>query len=213
MCSSDLTKKRLVKKKVSHQKRKVFSPLRQGNVTTALLLQSKAPLDKKEALKSKIQDILSGRSRFIIRKTPARPRGGQGSGTSTNSEGEESPRSQTKVTEKDRGVSLGKEEVKDNRYVSGGESAAGARKETSGISSQGKPEENGHAEGEPQGKTSSKKKGKGKKEGKGKKGKGRGKKSNRETSDKDKKAMKEFVEALKGNRRLLVSGDLISMFC
>ncbi|XP_062334644.1 coiled-coil domain-containing protein 80 [Osmerus eperlanus] len=197
-----VTKKRLVKKKVSHQKRKVFSPLRQGNVTTALLLQSRAPLDKKEALKSKIQDILSGRSRFIIRKTPARPRAGQGLGTSTNSEGEE-PSSQTKVTEKDRGVSAGKEGVKSNSYVSGGESSAGARRETSGISSQGKPEENRHAEGEPQEKNSSKKKGKGKKEGKGKKGKGRGK-SNRETSEKDKKAMNEFVEALKGNRRLLV---------
>lgn len=50
-------------------------------------------------------------------------------------------------------------------------------------------------------KQSSKKKGKGKK---GKKGKGRGKKSNREASDKDKAALREFLDSLKGTRRLMV---------
>lgn len=50
-------------------------------------------------------------------------------------------------------------------------------------------------------KQSSKKKGKGKK---GKKGKGRGKKSNREFSEKDKTALKEFLDKLKGARRLMV---------
>lgn len=50
-------------------------------------------------------------------------------------------------------------------------------------------------------KQSSKKKGKGKK---GKKGKGRGKKSNREASEKDKTALKEFMDNLKGTRRLMV---------
>lgn len=50
-------------------------------------------------------------------------------------------------------------------------------------------------------KQSSKKKGKGKK---GKKGKGRGKKSNRETSEMDKTALKEFIDNLKGTRRLMV---------
>lgn len=52
-------------------------------------------------------------------------------------------------------------------------------------------------------KNSSKKKGKGKK---GKRGKGRGRKSNRETSERDKRVMKEFVDSLKGRRRLMVSG-------
>ncbi len=50
-------------------------------------------------------------------------------------------------------------------------------------------------------KQSSKKKGKGKK---GKKGKGRGKKSNREASERDKTALKEFLDSLKGTRRLMV---------
>lgn len=50
-------------------------------------------------------------------------------------------------------------------------------------------------------KQSSKKKGKGKK---GKKGKGRGKKSNREASEKDKEALKNFLDSLKGTRRLMV---------
>ncbi|XP_030004348.1 coiled-coil domain-containing protein 80 isoform X2 [Sphaeramia orbicularis] len=45
-----------------------------------------------------------------------------------------------------------------------------------------------------------KKKGK----GKGKKGKGRGKKSNRDASEKDKAALKEFLESLKGSRRLML---------
>ncbi|TNN71366.1 Coiled-coil domain-containing protein 80 [Liparis tanakae] len=47
----------------------------------------------------------------------------------------------------------------------------------------------------------SKKKGKGKK---GKKGKARGKKSNREVSEKDKSALKEFLNNLKGTRRLML---------
>ena len=50
-------------------------------------------------------------------------------------------------------------------------------------------------------KQSSKRKGKGKK---GKKGKGRGKKSNREASEKDKTALKTFLDSFKGSRRLMV---------
>lgn len=50
-------------------------------------------------------------------------------------------------------------------------------------------------------KQSSKRKGKGKK---GKKGKGRGKKSNREASEKDKTALKAFLDSFKGSRRLMV---------
>lgn len=47
----------------------------------------------------------------------------------------------------------------------------------------------------------SKKKGKGKK---GKKGKGRGKKSHQEASEKDKNALKDFLDHFKGKRRLMV---------
>lgn len=58
-------------------------------------------------------------------------------------------------------------------------------------------------------KQSSKKKGKGKK---GKKGKGRGKKSNREASETDLTALKEFLDSLKGTRRLMVR-FLHPVFC
>lgn len=65
------------------------------------------------------------------------------------------------------------------------------------------------AKDDTQEKQGSKKKGKGKK---GKKGKGRGKKSNREASEKDKTALKEFVDSLKGARRLMVRAFPFS-FC
>lgn len=59
-----MTKKRKMKKKI-------LSPQRRGNLTSVVALQIKPTLDVKAALKSKIQDILSGRSRFVIRKVPA----------------------------------------------------------------------------------------------------------------------------------------------
>lgn len=48
----------------------VLSPQRAGDVTSVVASQ-RQPLDKKAALRSKIQDILNGKSRFVIRKTPA----------------------------------------------------------------------------------------------------------------------------------------------
>lgn len=50
-------------------------------------------------------------------------------------------------------------------------------------------------------KQSAKKKDKGKK---GRKGKGRGKKSNRDVSEKDRAALKEFLDTFRGTRRLMV---------
>lgn len=76
-----------------------------------------------------------------------------------------------------------------------------------GQNSEDKTEPN--AKDDPQEKHSSKKKGKGKK---GKKGKGRGKKSNREASEKDKAALKDLLDKLKGSRRLMVRSfyDILS---
>lgn len=65
----------------------------------------------------------------------------------------------------------------------------------------GEDKKEGNVNEDRQEKQSSKKKGKGKK---GKKGKGRGKKSNREASEKDKTALKEFLDTLRGTRRLMV---------
>lgn len=57
-------------KRKKMMKKMMLSPQRRGNVTSVVASQKK-PLDKKAALKSKIQDILSGRSRFVIRKEPS----------------------------------------------------------------------------------------------------------------------------------------------
>lgn len=48
----------------------VLSPQSGGNGTSSVVSQRK-PLDKKAVVKSKIQDILNGRSRFVIRKGSA----------------------------------------------------------------------------------------------------------------------------------------------
>lgn len=84
-------KRKRMKKKV------VLSPQRRGNVTSVVTLQRRPPLDKKAALRSKIQDILSGRSRFVIRKAPAvgstkgKDSSGGGRGTSNGLERVHSP--------------------------------------------------------------------------------------------------------------------------
>lgn len=61
------TKKKIVMKRKKMKKKMVLSPQKRGNVTS-VVAQRKPPLDKKAALKSKVQDILSGRSLFVIRK-------------------------------------------------------------------------------------------------------------------------------------------------
>ena len=54
------------------KRKTVLGALRGGNVTTVDAAEAlrKPPMDRKAALRSKIQDILMGRSRFVIRKTP-----------------------------------------------------------------------------------------------------------------------------------------------
>ncbi|XP_070781139.1 coiled-coil domain-containing protein 80 [Enoplosus armatus] len=181
------TKKVLVTRK-KMKKKMVLSPQRRGNVTS-VVAQRKPPLDKKAALKSKIQDILSGRSRFVIRKVPAvgSTRGKDSSnGGRATSNGQEKVHGPPSVSEvkKDRPDSAVEEEGK---KIHGGKNR------------EDKKEEN--VKDDTQEKQSSKKKGKGKK---GKRGKGRGKKSNREASEKDKTALKELLDSLKGTRRLML---------
>lgn len=62
-------------------KKIVLSPHTRGNITSVVTLQRKGPVDKKVALKSKIQDILNGRSRFVIWKKPAETAKGKESGS------------------------------------------------------------------------------------------------------------------------------------
>ncbi|XP_075960944.1 coiled-coil domain-containing protein 80 [Anarhichas minor] len=186
------TKKKVVMKRKKMKKKMIRSPQRGGNVTSVVALQRKPPMDKKAALKSKIQDILSGRSRFVIRKAPAAgsTRGkGSSSGGRTSSNGQERVHSPPSVSKSN-------DEVKKDRPVSAVEEG---KIRNGGKNSEDKKEQN--VKDDTQEKQRSKKKGKGKK---GKKGKGRGKKSNREPSEKDKTALAEFLNALKGTRRLML---------
>ncbi|KAL7376339.1 hypothetical protein ABVT39_005991 [Epinephelus coioides] len=189
------SKKKVVMKRKMTKKKIVLSPQRRGNVTSIMAIQRKPPLDKKAALKSKIQDILSGRSRFVIRKAPTvgSTKGKDlSSGSRATSIGQEKVHSPPPAPP----VSKSNEEVKKVRpdpAVEEGKRRHGEKNK------EDKKEQN--VKDNTQEKPSSKKKGKGKK---GKKGKGRGKKSNREASEKDKAALKEFLDSLKGKRRLML---------
>ncbi|XP_044189895.1 coiled-coil domain-containing protein 80 [Thunnus albacares] len=186
------TKKVLVKRK-KMKKKMVLSPQRRGNVTSVVAPQRKPPMDKKAALKSKIQDILNGRSRFVIRKEPAvgstRGKDSSSGGRATSYEQEKQKAHNPPF------VSRSNEEVRKYRP----DSAAEEGTKRHGLENSEDKKEN--VKDDTQEKQSSKKKGKGKK---GKKGKGRGKKSSREASEKDKTALKEFMGNLKGSRRLML---------
>lgn len=69
------------------------------------MVATKPSMDKKAVLKSKIRDILSGRSRFVIRKVPAEGSSKGGDGQTTSTRVETLPTSEPKS----------KEEVKTNR--------------------------------------------------------------------------------------------------
>ncbi|KAM4634252.1 coiled-coil domain-containing protein 80 isoform 2-T2 [Polymixia lowei] len=191
-----VTKKRLVVKKKKMKKKIVLSSQRQGNITSVVAPHRQPVVDKKTALKSKIQDILRGRSRFVIRKVSvAGASGGKDlSGGKVTSGTQEKQKADGALD----GTPSRSKEVKTNRFDS---TAEGGKKRLGGKNDGDKTEQEQNKKHESQEKSSSKKKGKGKK---GKKGKGRGKKSNKETSEKDKAALKEFVDSLKGKRRLMV---------
>ncbi|XP_071322866.1 coiled-coil domain-containing protein 80 [Trachinotus anak] len=186
------TKKRVVVKRKKMKKTMVLSPQRRANVTSVVALQRK-PLDKKAALKSKVQDILRGRSRFVIRKVPA---AGSTRGKDLSSGQATSNGQQKEKVHSSPSVSRSNEETKKDRPDS---TVVEGKKRHGGENSEDTKEKN--VKDDTQEKQTSKKKGKGKK---GKKGKGRGKKSNREASEEDKTALKEFLDNLKGTRRLML---------
>lgn len=92
------------------RKKVVPSGHRRGNSTSVVTLPRKLLVDKKSVLRSKIQDILSGRRRFVIRKAPeAAPsrgsdRSGGGRATATGQQRPTGPPSVSKGEEvkKDR---------------------------------------------------------------------------------------------------------------
>lgn len=175
-------KKKVVKRK-RMMKKMVQSPQGQGNVTSVLTSQRKH-LDKKAVLKSKIQDILNGRWRFVIRKVPVGSTKGKkltsNDWASSKGPSPSSVPSNNEEVEKDRPHSS----VKEGKKQHGGKNT-----------------EELNVKGVTQDKHGNKKKGKGKK---GKKGKGRGKKSNTEGSEEDKTALKTFLDRLRGSRRLML---------
>ncbi|KAM9841684.1 coiled-coil domain-containing protein 80 [Aulostomus maculatus] len=173
------TKKKVMVRRKKMQRKMVPSPQRQGNVTSVMAMQRRAPLDKKAVLKSQIQNILSGRLRFVIRKTPAE---GPSRGKESDNSGKLDQEKQKTLNSVS--VSQKNEEVNPDRP----ESTVGKKNDVK------------NTEDNTQEKHGSKKKGKGKK---GKRGKGRGRKSNKEPSEKDKATLKEFLDKIKGKRRLM----------
>ncbi|XP_072311462.1 coiled-coil domain-containing protein 80 isoform X2 [Eucyclogobius newberryi] len=168
-------KKKVVMKRKKMKTKMVLSSQRRGNVTSVIAPQRKAVLDRKEALKSKIQDILSGRSRFVIRKGSSRG--------STPEQNREEKGSQTQ---------------KETDSLPSVTSSSHEKRTYEAVTKTQKEDQNANGDGNE--KPSPKKKGKGKK---GKK-KGRGRKSSREVSDKDRAALRDFVDSLKGTRRLML---------
>nr|XP_015796375.2 coiled-coil domain-containing protein 80 [Nothobranchius furzeri] len=177
-------KKKVVVKRKKVMKKMMPNSQMEGNVTSVPVLQKK-PLDKKAVLKSKIQDILSGRSRFVIRKGAA----GSAKDKESRSNGWEPSKESSLLT-----VPKTNEKVKKDRPPS-----EDGQKTERDQDIQDKEEPNKKSDSES--KQSSKKKGKGKK---GKKGKGRGKKSNQEVSEEDKAALGRFLDTLRGSRRLML---------
>lgn len=188
-----ITKKRLVMKKQGSNKRRTFSPQRQLNTTS--ILTQKIRLDKKATLRNKVQDILSGRLRFVIRKTT----GGSGNGKPSTKAGSKSGSNgkhddQKKTPDSDRNR---KPVTEVKKPPEADKTHASTKSNFDTLNENFKGEQTvDHS--------TSKKKGKGK-DGKKKKGKGGRRKSQREADDKEKAALKEFMQNLKGRRRLLVS--------
>uniref|UniRef100_A0A4W4FUZ6 DUF4174 domain-containing protein n=1 Tax=Electrophorus electricus TaxID=8005 RepID=A0A4W4FUZ6_ELEEL len=198
-----ITKKRLVVKQSSANKKKIFSALKQGNVTS-IFPPIQTALDKKAAIKSQVRDILDGRSRFIIHKTPSSSGGGIPL-TAVKSGRKEEAKPKLDNNRKNTEGGGDREVVKGgNKHDSGSKVDKGV-----GISSDGFTADK-EIKGEQIVESSkSKKKGKGKKDGQKKKGK-RGKKS--QSDSKKKAALNEFTDKLKGKRRLLVSTHWLSFF-
>ncbi|KAL2100029.1 hypothetical protein ACEWY4_004423 [Coilia grayii] len=175
-----IIKKRPVAKRPGPVQRRVFSSQRMGNVT-AISTSLRAPVDKKEALKSKVQDILSGRSRFVIRKITAASKEGNGPGSDAKDSQRGTGNSSQKRKESKHEAGTGVEEPKG---LDGGDDK-GAQEQTNE-------------------KSKSKKKGKGKKDRKKKKGKRGGKTSEQEEHEKDSRILKDFLHKFQGKRRLMI---------
>ncbi|XP_061118189.1 coiled-coil domain-containing protein 80 [Conger conger] len=201
-----VVRKRVVPRKWGPARTAASSPRRRARVTAAP--QHRRPLGKQAALRSQVQNILSGRSRFVIRKEPAAGRRAQpftpeGPGPSRaphargDSAGSVSHEGGAQPAGGAAGASSsGVKGHTDSSGVKGHADSSGVKDHADSSGVKGHADSSGvkgHAD-------LSKQKGKGKKKGGKKKGKGR--KSQRDASGK--KALKTFLEKFEGKRRLLV---------
>ncbi|XP_051960774.1 coiled-coil domain-containing protein 80-like [Xyrauchen texanus] len=194
-----ITKKRLVMKKQGSTKQRTFSPQRQPNSTSIFPIQKK-PLDKKATLRNKVQDILSGRSRFIIHKTPGSASNrkpstkvSSKSGSSGNDRLKHDDQWETAESDRHREVET---EVKKHHTSEADKTDGSAKSNFHTVNEEFSREQTADH-------SLSKKKGKGK-DGEEKKGEGGRRKSQREADDKEKAALKDFMQIFKGRKRLLV---------
>nr|XP_023664099.1 coiled-coil domain-containing protein 80-like [Paramormyrops kingsleyae] len=175
-----------VSKKKGQLKKKVqgrgFSALRGRNLT--VVARQRKPLDRKSALRSKVQDILRGQSRFVIRKGSPRPKVLPGP--------TQQPVGET-ATRKDSASWRSEGNMNGNNQ--GGK---GAQKRD-GVNS-------AERSGTERSSAKSTKKGKGKKERKKKKEKGRGRKLEQNATEKERKVLRAYLEKHRERRRLLVIG-------
>ncbi|XP_062411156.1 coiled-coil domain-containing protein 80 [Sardina pilchardus] len=177
-----IIKKRLVTKKPTAVRRRVFSPQRQGHVTTANANQRK-PVDKKVVLRSKVQDILNGHSRYVIRKAPAVPKGANSPLPFT---------SDAKDNQRGTGNRNGNQKGSQREAATDVEEA----KDVDKTSDQAREQKNEESK--------SKKKGKGKKDRKKKKGKRGGKTSEKDAHQTEGGVLKDFLQKFQGKRRLMI---------
>ncbi|XP_076139274.1 coiled-coil domain-containing protein 80 [Alosa pseudoharengus] len=177
-----IIKKRLVAKKPTAVRRRVFSPQRQGNVATVNANQRK-PVDKKVALRSKIQDILNGHSRYVIRQAPAEPKGADSPLPYT---------SDAKDNQRGTGSRNGKRKGSKHEAATDVEEAKDGGKTSDQTAGDQKNEE-----------SKSKKKRKGKKDRK-KKGKRGGKRSGKDAHQTEGGILKDFLQKFQGKRRLMI---------
>ncbi|XP_063067303.1 coiled-coil domain-containing protein 80 [Engraulis encrasicolus] len=177
--------------------RRVFSPQRMGGVTT-VGAGPRRQVDKKEAVRSRVQDILSGRSRFVIKKTTTTD-GGITAAKPGN--GPDGTPNAAKDNQRGTGNSSEKRKGGKHKSTTGVEEAKSLDGGSDNNNNNKKAQEKTNEESK-----SKKKEKKGKKDRKGKKKGKRGGMTSSEQDAHDKKQglLKDFLHNFQGKRRLMI---------
>lgn len=158
-----------------------FGALRGRNLT--VVARQRQPLDRKSALRSKVQDILRGQSRFVIRKGSPRPK---------------VPHGPTRQPVGETAARKDSAPWRSEGNTNGNNQAGKGAERRDGVNAAERP----WIESSP---AKPAKKGKGKKERKKKKEKGRGRKFEQNATEKERKVLRAYLEKHRERRRLLVS--------